>query len=681
MTVNVIEESQYPPIISPLSIQVFSYQDDFPGSLLGRVHASDQDPYDVLGFELLPTVTNNGRGGQQYQQPDFYRLFEIDRKSGALLALPGLDAGQYVVNVSVSDGKYISFQSVAVKVNTVTETMLTNSVVIKFHAVSPEEFITSYRKTFVSVIKGLFNVEIDHVQILGLQPTFTSKRFQRSIEILPSESDDMLIRQPDLELLLAVQSDENDYITKKEIQHTLTAKLHSLSAQLGLKIVEVRDTKCQPNTCVNGNCVDQVTMSESEVITVATDVASLVFPQFQYGKICVCKNGYNGATCDQIANECYREPCPEKKICVPDNSTTDGFTCQCPFGLAGPACNINVTLCQYTKCEIVNPIHFTGRSFARYILKRSVERHMSITIGFKTRYSVATLLYARGLVDFSILEIVEGHMQFRFNFGSGEGLVRLNDKVVNDGEWHIVKLERHGNSAEITVDGKHRVHGTAPGLNDVLNLEDNVLYFGAVVMGLHGEDNAVDRGFVGCMDDIRLDHESLPLHLNDESPIAKLERLHNVDFKCEELPAPGVCGSHPCKNSGTCLELDTPSGFACTCPARFSGAACEFDLDPCASNPCLHGSKCVNLKNDFHCECPPKLSGKRCHYGKYCNPNPCQNSGVCEEGMTGPICKCRGFTGEYCTIDVNECLHQNPCHNGGTCVNSPGGFHCICPGK
>ncbi|MCP3663068.1 MAG: cadherin repeat domain-containing protein, partial [Gammaproteobacteria bacterium] len=160
-----IEESQYPPIISPLSIQVFSYQDDFPGSLLGRVHASDQDPYDVLGFELLPTVTN-GRGGQQYQQPDFYRLFEIDRKSGALLALPGLDAGQYVVNVSVSDGKYISFQSVAVKVNTVTETMLTNSVVIKFHAVSPEEFITSYRKTFISVIKGLFNVEMDHVQIL-----------------------------------------------------------------------------------------------------------------------------------------------------------------------------------------------------------------------------------------------------------------------------------------------------------------------------------------------------------------------------------------------------------------------------------------------------------------------------------------------------------------------------------
>ena len=65
--------------------------------------------------------------------------------------------------------------------------------------------------------------------------------------------------------------------------------------------------------------------------------------------------------------------------------------------------------------------------------------------------------------------------------------------------------------------------------------------------------------------------------------------------------------------------------------------------------------------------------------GKYCNPNPCQNGGLCEEGSSGPICQCRGFTGTHCSVDINECLRQNPCHNGGTCINTLGSFKCQCP--
>ena len=57
VVVNIIEESQYPPIITPLDIRVFSYQDDFPGSIVGRVRASDQDAHDVLGYELLPSFS------------------------------------------------------------------------------------------------------------------------------------------------------------------------------------------------------------------------------------------------------------------------------------------------------------------------------------------------------------------------------------------------------------------------------------------------------------------------------------------------------------------------------------------------------------------------------------------------------------------------------------------------
>ena len=671
MTVNVIEESQYPPVLTPLRAEVYSYQDQFPGSVIGRVHASDQDPHDILGYELLPAQG----GGSAVRS--FYRLFEIDRRTGDLVALQGLDVGQYRVNVSVSDGKFVSFQGVDVEVRLVTDSVLKQAVVLRLGQVSPEAFIANYRKNFIKILKNLFNVGQDGVEVLGLQPTFAgASRSVRSVGMSRRPTSP----QSNLELLVAVKKDEGVYLPRSELRSVLLAKRHALAAQVGLEILGVVEDACEEQSCVNGLCIDEISMSELEMVTVSTDVSSLTFPQFQYGTVCQCKVGYGGNRCDEIANECYKEPCPSSKVCVPEASP-EGYSCQCPPGLTGPSCNINVSTCKHSKCTVVNPLHFSGRSYVKYVLKRSVERDLSVSIGFRTLYSAATLMQARGLVEYSILEVHQGKLQYRFDFGSGEGLVRLNSKEVNDGLWHEVKLERHGNNAELAVDGKWRVHGKAPGLNDVFTLEHSEVYFGADVAELSGEDSSVSRGFVGCMDEITLDHEILPLKVNAESPVARMTQFVNVEMDCKELARPGVCGSHPCLNGGTCLQLDTPSGFACTCPARFSGATCEFDLDPCAGRPCLHGAECVNLENDYMCQCPERLSGKRCQYGKYCNPNPCQNKGVCEEDLARPICKCRGYTGEFCTIDVNECLHQNPCHNGGTCVNSPGGFHCICQGE
>jgi len=140
------------------------------------------------------------------------------------------------------------------------------------------------------------------------------------------------------------------------------------------------------------------------------------------------------------------------------------------------------------------------------------------------------------------------------------------------------------------------------------------------------------------------------------------------------LPA-GVCGSQPCLNGGTCKEAG--GSYKCLCHARFTGLSCEVDLDPCASNPCLHGGRCfATPRSDFECECPARLSGRRCEYGRFCNPNPCRNGGVCEEGDAAPICKCKGFAGELCSVDLDECLHA-PCLNGATCLNDIGSFRSV----
>ena len=134
-----------------------------------------------------------------------------------------------------------------------------------------------------------------------------------------------------------------------------------------------------------------------------------------------------------------------------------------------------------------------------------------------------------------------------------------------------------------------------------------------------------------------------------------LKRLHNIEFKCGELPAPGPCGAHPCLNGGKCSSKsaffsenslsaagDSNGDYSCTCPSppeRFSGRHCERDLDPCASSPCLFGGECSSDERVglFKCSCQPGLSGDRCEFGRHCNPNPCENGGHCEVRLAASL--------------------------------------------
>ena len=99
-----------------MKVEVKSYLDDFPGAMIGRVKASDQDPYDQLNYDLV----------------DSTGLFDIDHSKGTVIALEGLDVGVYSLNISVNDGKFTSFGEAMVSVDLVTDEMLDNAVIMRF---------------------------------------------------------------------------------------------------------------------------------------------------------------------------------------------------------------------------------------------------------------------------------------------------------------------------------------------------------------------------------------------------------------------------------------------------------------------------------------------------------------------------------------------------------------------
>jgi protocadherin Fat 1/2/3 len=82
-------------------------------------------------------------------------------------------------------------------------------------------------------------------------------------------------------------------------------------------------------------------------------------------------------------------------------------------------------------------------------------------------------------------KVVNGYVQYRFECGSGEGVVRISSRRVDDGLWHSVKLRRSGKAAELILDETHRASDVSPGKNEIINLESDVVYFGAEVGALY----------------------------------------------------------------------------------------------------------------------------------------------------------------------------------------------------
>lgn len=157
-------------MLTPLEIVVNSYQDQFLGGILGKIHATDQDPYDTLTYSIIP-------GGSGLQ---IFDLIEIDADDGTLTAVSILDVGEYQLNVSVTDGKFTSTAIAKITIELITEEMLENAVVIRFRGVSPQNFVLSHKRGFLRAIRMSLGVRPRDVVIISVQSVQGKKRATRN---------------------------------------------------------------------------------------------------------------------------------------------------------------------------------------------------------------------------------------------------------------------------------------------------------------------------------------------------------------------------------------------------------------------------------------------------------------------------------------------------------------------
>lgn len=289
--IKVIGESQFPPVAYPLDVLVTAYQDHWSGTELGRVMVTDEDPYDSFSYNIV--------------SPTLSTPFKVNAKTGVIETITSLDAGQYIVNVSASDGKFVSYVAVTVTVKPVWDNVLKHSASVRLPRISSYEFLTNGLRNLLYLLESELQTNVSVI----------------SIQSVPNS---------DLDVLLAF-SEEVELMTISNILH---------SGGYGNMTVPCECPK-------DAACRQQISVNSAFMVTHCTNRTSFVSPSFSHELYCSCASGSVGGQCEEVlaSMECM---CPTPQVCVPQPETL-GYTCQSPH-----VCSDNQTCFTPVSTTVIN---------------------------------------------------------------------------------------------------------------------------------------------------------------------------------------------------------------------------------------------------------------------------------------------------------------------------------------
>ncbi|XP_060928141.1 protein crumbs homolog 1-like [Limanda limanda] len=408
---------------------------------------------------------------------------------------------------------------------------------------------------------------------------------------------------------------------------------------------------------------------------------------------CHCPDGFTGLNCTQDVDECYSNPCNGvKSYCV---NGINGYSCYCPHGFGGDDCQVNVTTCSEETCQNggnCEDILETGHQClcAAGYQGTNCEEDTDECQSEPCQNGAICKDGVNAYQCFCVPGFQGYHCDLDINECASQPC-QNNGTCLDEVDHYTCDCVPgfKGFNCDVEID-ECEVH---PCQNGATCWDYIASYRCECMAGFQGQD---------C--EVNIDECASVPCLNEGKCI---DGVNSYDCDCEGTGFLGdyceddipECASDPCKHGATCWE--GINQYKCLCWPGYEGENCQLDTDECEKHPCENDGECFqrsDAKNygmlpelstatftyeeaaGFICHCLPGFTGDNCSVNvDECESAPCHHGGQCQDQVNSYQCVCPdGFTGVHCEVDINEC-DSNPCQNGATCEDAANSYRCHCP--
>ncbi|KAL7864275.1 hypothetical protein AOLI_G00156950 [Acnodon oligacanthus] len=315
---------------------------------------------------------------------------------------------------------------------------------------------------------------------------------------------------------------------------------------------------------------------------------------------CSCPRGFTGSNCQhQSSLHCHPEACGPDATCI-NRPTGTGYDCRCHLGKFGNKC-MDGTL-------VTTPLFDGEDSYIAYPPLTNIHNDLRIDMEFKPMDTDGLMFFSGGkkmkVEDFVALSMVDGHIEFRYELGTGQAVLRSQEPV-SLGQWHRVAAERVNKDGSLKVDHAKEIRRSSPGKAQGLNIHTPMYLGGVPSMDILPKPANVSMLFDGCIGEVSINGKKVDLSYSFTESRA-------ISQCRDDSP----CDRRPCQNGGRCMPT-AEYEFQCLCRDGYEGEHCEVVKDTCLdSSQCQNGGSCV----DNHCVCPAGYRGLFCEEGQEAVP-------------------------------------------------------------